>query len=43
VLLGALKAFQLPAGDFHAWVGCESAIPKALRAHLMGERVANPK
>ncbi len=34
---------QLPAGDFHAWVGCESAIAKALRAHLVGERGANPK
>ncbi|MFS2167605.1 siderophore-interacting protein [Variovorax sp. Varisp62] len=43
VLLDALKAMQLPAGDFHAWVGCESAIAKALRAHLVGERGANPK
>ncbi|MFS2100768.1 siderophore-interacting protein [Variovorax sp. Varisp85] len=43
VLLNALKAMQLPAGDFHAWVGCESAIAKALRAHLVGERGANPK
>ena len=43
VLLDALKAMKLPAGDFHAWVGCESAIAKALRAHLVGERSANPK
>lgn len=43
VLLDTLKAMQLPAGDFHAWVGCESAIAKALRAHLVGERGANPK
>ena len=43
VLLDALKATELPAGDFHAWVGCESAIAKALRAHLVGERGANPK
>jgi NADPH-dependent ferric siderophore reductase len=43
VLLDALKAMKLPAGDFHAWVGCESAIAKALRAHLVGERGANPK
>lgn len=43
VLLDALKAIELPAGDFHAWVGCESAIAKALRAHLVGERGANPK
>ncbi|SEL85940.1 NADPH-dependent ferric siderophore reductase, contains FAD-binding and SIP domains [Variovorax sp. YR750] len=43
VLLDALKSMQLPAGDFHAWVGCESAIAKALRTHLVGERGANPK
>ncbi|MFV0672456.1 siderophore-interacting protein [Variovorax sp. tm] len=43
VLLDALKAIELPAGDFHAWVGCESAIAKALRAHLVSERGANPK
>ncbi|WP_432730959.1 siderophore-interacting protein [Variovorax sp. W6] len=43
VLLETLKAMQLPAGDFHTWVGCESAIAKALRAHLVGERGANPK
>jgi NADPH-dependent ferric siderophore reductase len=42
-LLDALKAMALPAGDFHAWVACESAIAKALRAHLVGERGANPK
>jgi len=43
VLLDALKSMQLPVGDFHAWVGCESAIAKALRTHLVGERGANPK
>ncbi|RIX72452.1 siderophore-interacting protein [Acidovorax cavernicola] len=43
VLVDTLKAMALPAGDFHAWVGCESAIAKALRAHLVGERGANPK
>ncbi|MDN6887096.1 siderophore-interacting protein [Variovorax sp. CAN2819] len=43
VLLEALKEMAPPAGDFHAWVGCESAIAKALRAHLVGERGANPK
>lgn len=43
VLVDTLKAMTLPAGDFHAWVGCESAIAKALRAHLVGERGANPK
>jgi len=43
VLVDTLKAMTLPAGDFHAWVGCESAIAKALRAHLVGERAANAK
>ncbi|WP_295977248.1 siderophore-interacting protein [uncultured Variovorax sp.] len=43
VLVDALKAMELPAGDFHAWVGCESAIAKTLRAHLVAERGANPK
>ncbi|TSD59264.1 siderophore-interacting protein [Variovorax sp. KBS0712] len=43
VLVDTLKAMTLPDGDFHAWVGCESAIAKALRAHLVGERGANPK
>ena len=42
-LLDTLKSLKLPPGDFHAWVGCESAIAKALRAHLVGERGANPK
>ncbi|WP_431111607.1 siderophore-interacting protein [Variovorax paradoxus] len=42
-LLDTLKSMKLPPGDFHAWVGCESAIAKALRAHLVGERGANPK
>lgn len=43
VLVDTLKTMALPDGDFHAWVGCESAIAKALRAHLVGERGANPK
>jgi NADPH-dependent ferric siderophore reductase len=43
VLIDSLKTMKLPAGDFHAWVGCESAIAKSLRAHLVGERGANPK
>jgi len=42
-LLAALRALKLPPGDFHAWVACESAAAKALRAHLVGERGANPK
>lgn len=43
LLLDTLRGLTLPDGDFHAWVGCESAAAKALRAHLVGERGANPK
>jgi NADPH-dependent ferric siderophore reductase len=42
-LLDALRAATLPAGDLHAWIGCESAAAKALRAHLVGECGLNPK
>jgi NADPH-dependent ferric siderophore reductase len=42
-LLAALHAARLPTGDFHAWIGCESAHAKALRAHLVDECSANPK
>lgn len=42
-LLDTLRALQLPSGDFHAWIACESIAAKALRAHLVGERGANPK
>ena len=42
-LLAALRAVHLPAGDFHAWIGCESTQAKALRAHLVSECQANPK
>lgn len=42
-LLAALHAAHLPTGAFHAWIGCESADAKALRAHLIDECRANPK
>ncbi len=42
-LLAALHATRLPTGAFHAWIGCESAHAKALRAHLIDECRANPK
>jgi NADPH-dependent ferric siderophore reductase len=42
-LLDALRQLKLPDGDFHAWVACESTAAKALRAHLVGERGANPR
>ena len=42
-LLAALRARELPAGDVHAWVACETGVAKALRAHLVGERGVHPK
>jgi NADPH-dependent ferric siderophore reductase len=42
-LLAALHAARLPTGAFHAWIGCESAHAKALRAYLIDECRANPK
>ena len=43
LLLDAIKNMALPAGDFHAWVACESSAAKALRAHLIAERGARPQ
>jgi len=42
-LLTALEDTALPEGDFHAWVACESAAAKAVRAHLIEVHKANPK
>ncbi len=45
-LAEALKAVAkagLPAGDFYAWIACESLTAKALRAQLIAEHGANPK
>ncbi|WP_076999251.1 siderophore-interacting protein [Variovorax sp. KK3] len=42
-LLDRLRSLTLPAGDFHAWIACESAAAKALRVFLVDERGANPK
>ncbi|WCM93095.1 siderophore-interacting protein [Acidovorax sp. NCPPB 2350] len=42
-LLEALRALELPAGDVHAWVGCETSVAKAVRTHLVGERGVFPK
>ena len=42
LLLDALRQTALPAGDFHAWVACEAAAARALRAHLL-ERGARPQ
>jgi NADPH-dependent ferric siderophore reductase len=43
VLAKALKAAQLPGGDYYAWVACESLTAKALRAQLITEHGANRK
>ncbi|ABR88584.1 iron utilization protein [Janthinobacterium sp. Marseille] len=42
-LLTALEDTALPEGDFHAWVACESAAAKAVRAHLIEVHNADPK
>ena len=36
LLLDTLRQTALPAGDFHAWVACESSAAKALRAQAEG-------
>jgi NADPH-dependent ferric siderophore reductase len=33
----------MPAGDFYAWVACESLTTKALRRQLIADHGANPK
>ncbi len=43
VLARTLKAARLPAGDYYAWVACESLIAKALRVQLIAEHGANKK
>ena len=37
-----LASLKFPAGNYYAWVACESLVAKALRAQLI-ERGANPK
>jgi NADPH-dependent ferric siderophore reductase len=43
VLARTLRTLSLPAGDYYAWVACESLIAKALRAQLIADHGANPK
>jgi NADPH-dependent ferric siderophore reductase len=43
VLARTLKTMRLPAGDYYAWVACESLIAKALRVQLLAEHGANKK
>lgn len=42
-LVSALSRIDFPVGDYHAWIGCESATAKRLREVLITERGANPK
>jgi NADPH-dependent ferric siderophore reductase len=39
----ALSELKWPAGDYYAWVACESSIAKALRRQLIADHGANPK
>jgi NADPH-dependent ferric siderophore reductase len=42
-LINKLAAMKFPAGDYYAWVACESLQAKALRQHLIAEHGAHPK
>ena len=39
----ALAKLAFPAGDYYAWVACESLIAKVLRKQLIADHGANPK
>jgi NADPH-dependent ferric siderophore reductase len=43
VLSRALSTLKLPAGDYYAWVACESLTAKGLRQQLIADHGANPK
>jgi NADPH-dependent ferric siderophore reductase len=43
VLAKALSTLKFPAGDYYAWVACESLTAKALRRQLIADHGANPK
>jgi NADPH-dependent ferric siderophore reductase len=38
-----LSTLKLPAGDYYAWVACESLAAKGLRQQLIADHGANPK
>jgi NADPH-dependent ferric siderophore reductase len=42
-LAKALATLKMPAGDYYAWVACESLVAKALRRQLIADHGANPK
>jgi NADPH-dependent ferric siderophore reductase len=43
VLAKTLSTLTLPAGDYYAWIACESLTAKALRRQLIADHGANPK
>ena len=43
VLAKTLATLKMPAGDYYAWVACESLVAKALRRQLLADHGANPK
>jgi NADPH-dependent ferric siderophore reductase len=43
IVAKTLATLQLPAGDYYAWVACESLTAKALRRQLIADHGANPK
>ena len=42
-LTKALSSMKMPAGDYYAWVACESLVAKELRRALIADHGANPK
>jgi NADPH-dependent ferric siderophore reductase len=42
-LTKALSSLKMPAGDYYAWVACESLVAKELRRQLIANHGANPK
>ena len=42
-LAKTLATLKMPAGDYYAWVACESLTAKALRRQLIADHGANPK
>jgi NADPH-dependent ferric siderophore reductase len=43
MLTKALTTLKMPAGDYYAWVACESLVAKELRRQLIATHGANPK
>ncbi len=43
LLSKAVSNLKMPAGDYYAWVACESLTAKALRRQLIADHGANPK